>query len=100
MPAHKAATFLEGCQRFIGEALHEYRVANQAELKELLKWKAMSQHWALRFVLFINFWLLRDAALNWALEYGDTLKAAGYEQGKANLCLFYHHDLDVSVMVH
>ena len=38
--------------------MHEYRVANQAELKELLKWKAMSQHWALRFVLFINFWLL------------------------------------------
>jgi hypothetical protein len=36
----------------------------------------------------------RDAALNWALEYGDTLCAAGYIQGKANPCLFY------SIMVH
>ena len=42
----------------------------------------------------------RDAALNRALEFGDTLKAAGYEQGKANPCLFDHDDLDVSVMVH
>ena len=42
----------------------------------------------------------RDAALNWASEYGDTLCAAGYEQGKANPCLFYQSELDVSVMVH
>ena len=35
-----------------------------------------------------------------AWEYGDTFRAAGYEQGKANPCLFYHPDLDVSVMVH
>ena len=50
--------------------------------------------------LMMSMYGTRDAALNWALEYGDTLKAAGYEQGKANPCLFYHHDLDVSVMVH
>jgi hypothetical protein len=42
----------------------------------------------------------RDAALNWALEYGETLKAAGYEQGRANPCLFQHRELNVSVMVH
>ena len=42
----------------------------------------------------------RDAALSWALEYGDTLRAAGYEQSKANPCLFDHFELDVSVMVH
>ena len=42
----------------------------------------------------------RDAALNWALEYGDTLKAAGYEQGRANPCLFHHAELQVSIMVH
>ena len=42
----------------------------------------------------------RDAALNWALEYGETLKAAGYEQGRANPCLFHHSGLGVSIMVH
>ena len=42
----------------------------------------------------------RDAALNWALEYGDTLRAAGYVQGKANPCLFHHKALGLSVMVH
>ena len=34
------------------------------------------------------------------MEYGDTFRVAGYEQGKANPCLFYHSELDVSVMVH
>ena len=42
----------------------------------------------------------RDAALNWALEYGETLKAAGYQQGRANPCLFHHAGLKVSIMVH
>ena len=42
----------------------------------------------------------RDAALNWSLEYGDTLRAAGYVQGRANPCLFSHGELGVSVMVH
>ena len=31
----------------------------------------------------------RDAVLNWAIEYGDTLRAAGYIQGTASPCLFY-----------
>ena len=42
----------------------------------------------------------RDAALNWALEYGETLRAAGYDQGKSNPCLFYNKDKDVAIMVH
>ena len=50
--------------------------------------------------LMMSMYGTRDAALNWALGYGDTLKAAGYEQGLANPCLFYHRNLDVSVMVH
>ena len=50
--------------------------------------------------LMMSMYGTTDAALNWALEYGDTLKAAGYEQGKANPCLFYPRELGVSVMVH
>ena len=42
----------------------------------------------------------RDAALNWALEYGDTLRAAGYVQGQANPCLFYKKANGVAIMVH
>ena len=42
----------------------------------------------------------RDAALNWSLEYGETLRAAGYAQGRANPCLYYNESLGVSVMVH
>ena len=33
------------------------------------------------------------------MKYDDTLRAAGHEQGKANPCLFYHSELDVSLMV-
>ena len=40
-----------------------------------------------------------DAALNWAPEYGDTLRAAGYRQGSANPCLLHHEELGVSIMV-
>ena len=39
----------------------------------------------------------RDAALNWALEYGDRLRAAGYTQGRSNPCLFHNKSLGVSV---
>ena len=31
--------------------------------------------------LKISMYGTRDAALNWSLEYGDTLRAAGYVQG-------------------
>ena len=42
----------------------------------------------------------RDAAMNWATEYGETLKAAGYVQGKTSPCLFFHRGKNVTVMVH
>ena len=42
----------------------------------------------------------RDAAMNWAAEYGETLKAAGYIQGKVSPCLFHHPIHDVMIMVH
>ena len=50
--------------------------------------------------LLMSMYGTRDAALNWALEYGDTLRKAGYEQGKSNPCLFHHKKKDVSIMVH
>ena len=42
----------------------------------------------------------RDAALNWSLEYGDTLRAGGYVQGRSNPCLFHNKSVGVSIMVH
>ena len=42
----------------------------------------------------------RDAALNWAKEYGDTLREAGFTQGLSNPCLFENRKLGVSIMVH
>ena len=42
----------------------------------------------------------RDAALNWALEYADTLRTAGYLQVEANPCLCYKKEIGVSIMVH
>ena len=39
--------------------------------------------------LLMSMYGTRDAALNWATEYGDTLRAAGYVQGKGNPCLFH-----------
>ena len=42
----------------------------------------------------------RDAALNWAMGYGETLRAAGYVQGRSNPCLFHHAELGVSIRVH
>ena len=38
--------------------------------------------------LMMSMYGTRDAALNWAMEYGDTLRAAGYQQGRSNPCLF------------
>ena len=42
----------------------------------------------------------RDAALNWATEYTQTLLDDGFLQGKSNPCLFRHPTTDVAVMVH
>ena len=42
----------------------------------------------------------RDAALNWSKEYGDTLREAGFVQGRSNPCLFHHAKQGVSIMVH
>ena len=50
--------------------------------------------------LLMSMYGTRDAALNWALEYGETLRAAGYKQGRANPCLFFNEKLNVSIMVH
>jgi hypothetical protein len=50
--------------------------------------------------LFMSMCGTRDAALNWALDYGETLRAAGYVQDKSNPCLFQKKALGVSVMVH
>ena len=50
--------------------------------------------------LLMSMYGTRDAALNWAMEYCDTLKASGYTQGKAMPCLFQNAELGVSIMVH
>ena len=42
----------------------------------------------------------RDAAANWSAEYGATLIAAGYVQGKASPCVFHNSDSDTTIMVH
>ena len=42
----------------------------------------------------------RDAAANWAAEYGATLVAAGYRQGKASPCIFGNVSNDTTIMVH
>ena len=42
----------------------------------------------------------RDAAMNWATKYGETLEQAGIVQGRSSACLFYHKAKDVAVMVH
>ena len=41
----------------------------------------------------------RDAAANWAAEYGATLVAAGYVQGIASPCIFHHSEHDTTIMV-
>ena len=50
--------------------------------------------------LRVSMYGTRDAAMNWATEYGETLKQAGFVQGKSSACLFYHKARDVAVMVH
>jgi hypothetical protein len=50
--------------------------------------------------LKVSMYGTRDAAMNWAMEYGDTLKAAGFKQGVASPCLFRHEENGVVVMVH
>ena len=50
--------------------------------------------------LNVSMYGTRDAALNWAEEYAETLKAAGSKRGVTNPCLFWHPGTDVTVMVH
>ena len=50
--------------------------------------------------LRVSMYGTRDAAMNWATEYGETLKQAGFVQGKHSACLFYHEAKEVAVMVH
>ena len=42
----------------------------------------------------------RDAAANWAAEYGATLVAAGYVQGVASPSIFHNVQHDSTIMVH
>ena len=42
----------------------------------------------------------RDAAANWAAEYGKTLIKAGYKQGIASPCIFHCSATDTTIMVH
>ena len=42
----------------------------------------------------------RDAAQNWAVEYTRTLRAAGFEPGKASPCNFVHKTRDLALTVH
>ena len=42
----------------------------------------------------------RDAAANWASEYGKTLTDAGFVQGKSSPCIFHNSSSDTTVMVH
>ena len=42
----------------------------------------------------------RDAAQNWAVEYTQTLQAAGFVVGKASPCNFQHATRDLCVTVH
>ena len=50
--------------------------------------------------LRVSMYGTRDAAMNWATEYGEKLKQAGFLQGRSSACLFYHKANDVAVMVH
>merc|ERR1711884_189382 len=42
----------------------------------------------------------RDAAQNWSVEYTRTLRAAGFEPGKASPCNFVHKTRDLCLAVH
>ena len=38
--------------------------------------------------LSVSIYGTRDSAMNWATEYGETLKEAGFVQGRSSACLF------------
>ena len=40
--------------------------------------------------LMMSMYGTRDAAINWAAEYTDTLIKDGCRRGEANICLFHH----------
>ena len=50
--------------------------------------------------LMMSMYGTRDAAINWAAEYTETLLQEGFLRGRANTCLFYNPKTDVAVMVH
>ena len=50
--------------------------------------------------LRVSMYGTRDAALNWAMEYAETLRVAGFKQGVANPCLFHLAGKNVTIMVH
>ena len=50
--------------------------------------------------LRVSMYGTRDAAMNWAVEYGETLKKAGFKQGKHSACLFFNETTGVAIMVH
>ena len=50
--------------------------------------------------LLMSMYGTRDAALNWSIEYSQTLMKAGFVQGRGNSCLFHNKERKTSVMVH
>jgi hypothetical protein len=42
----------------------------------------------------------RDAAFNWECEYVEFMKGVGFNQGRANPCIFYHPGERVRAVVH
>ena len=50
--------------------------------------------------LRVSMYGTRDAALNWSVEYGETLKAAGFRQEVVNFCLLVHEKKGITIMVH
>ena len=50
--------------------------------------------------LLMSMYGTRDAAMNWSREDTETLLTAGFVQGKASPCLFFHKAKKVSIMVH
>ncbi len=42
----------------------------------------------------------RDAAQNWELEYTEMMTEAGFRQGSHSVCVFYHAEKNVRIVVH
>ena len=42
----------------------------------------------------------RDAAQNWEFEYCSTMGGVSFQVGKAPLCMLYHAEKDIRVVVH